>query len=59
MGSEGWGEEGMFRGGMEKKWYFKTLKLVWGKGEWDEISRGRVQVRGGLVRSGGRWERNA
>ena len=39
MGSEGWGEECMFRGGMEKKWYFKTLKLVWGKDEWNVIGR--------------------
>ena len=31
MGSEGWGEECMFRGGMEKKWYCSGMELVWGE----------------------------
>ena len=39
MGSKDWGEECMFRGGMEWKWYFNTLKLIWGKDEWDVIGR--------------------
>lgn len=40
MGSESWGEECMFRGGMEKKWYFKSLKLVWERGVWNVIISG-------------------
>ena len=40
MGSEGWGEECMFRGGMEKKWSFSGMELVWGKEWWDVMGRG-------------------
>ena len=39
MGSEDWGEDCMFRGGMEKKWSFSGMELVWGKGEWDATGR--------------------
>ena len=40
MGSEGWGEECMFRGVMEKKLYFSGMELDWGGEWWDVMGRG-------------------
>ena len=30
----------MFRGGMEKKWSFSGMELVWGKEWWDVMGSG-------------------